>query len=234
MGMFKKQSRRLLRPGLQTVEQALQEVWAVLNSDDVIEIDSPVVFAQLPDPVPPITILLPPDPTGAYVQPIQVLGVGPPIPAIPDFAGPVIPTIPPWTGLPGVVTDAGSGIPHQATIPPGVPPIPGTIPPTTVPPVPPVPLGPPHVLSPPPEELPVDPNNTGGGGGGGNAFTFEILSQVAGQTYSCSVRIGGATITQNCLAEAVDAAAVVPNGTRGPGVLEGGVYYIYPPVFTPV
>jgi hypothetical protein len=231
MGMFEKQSRRLLRPGIKSVKQALQEVWAVFNTDDPIEINSPIVIQQNPSGQTPLTLLVRPNPDGSTPAPIQSYLGGPPLPAIPPFAQgtvyppPGVPPNPPFVGmpipgvnahdgLPGWVPRAGGdglAAPGRDGSPAAPPPI---VPYTTVP--------------------------VGGGGGGttvinvtgGNTFDAVVVSKVSGSTYSCAITFfDGTTATANCVARNVSSGETLPAGLAALGQVIGGGYYIYPPVF---
>jgi hypothetical protein len=232
MGMFEKQSRRLKRPGITSVKQLAQEVWAVLNSTDPIEVTSPMVMYQNGGGQTPLTLMVHPNADGTTPAPIQSFLGGPPLPPIPPFAqgtvypppgvppnppfvGMPIPGVNPHDGLPGWNSHAGiDGAPAEGTSrnPAAPPPI---VPYTQVPIVP-----------------------TGGGGTtiinvtGGNTFDAVVVSKVSGSTYSCAITFfDGTTATANCVARNVDSGEVLPAGLAALGQVIDGTNYIYPPVF---
>lgn len=222
MAFMLKQARRLLRPGIVTPEQILQEVFAVFASGDPIEMSSPLVMEPSGDNVAPLTIIMQPGPDGTYDNPIDVIGQGPPLDT--DRVEGTIPTVPPWTGLPGYVTDS-SGTPREDDRDGDVPQVPGSPPPPGVPPVP------PFVPPPPPDTGDTDPSLSLGGGGG-NAYRVTVGSQVSGSSYNCtSVDSAGNAGPTTCEIENVDASATVPSGVKCPGVKAGSTLYAYPPAF---
>lgn len=80
MGMLKRQARRLLR-GKFKDQKLAEEVYAVLASDDVIEIDSPVKIGPTGESVPPLTIINNPSPR-ASIPPIAIGEAGPEVPDV--------------------------------------------------------------------------------------------------------------------------------------------------------
>lgn len=222
MGFMTEQAARLLKPGINTIDEVLQEVWAVFNSDGPIVATSPMVVYQQNGQT-PITTVVQPYPDMTSPPGVTTITQGGPLPTVPPFApAPTIPGVPPvsFPSLPALPP-----LPPQPGMPPYPPPLPIIPPPPSVPGVPPT--------SPPTSPSPPVPPTSGGGGGG---FSAVVLGQVGGNNYNCAIYsstpVRPDIPIQLCRAANLNPAGIpLPVGLELPCVQVGDTFVIYPPFF---